>query len=231
MSYPFKYTGVLRPHSASQSWADCSYSNFHIAEETEDDFPSQFEFFSAHAEAAETDQKAIKILLSLGALFNSVQKIRNSPWRLIFDRFYKYELSGVRPIHDVILTLQDDEYYWPFLAQSTAPSSDLAVEDYILTRAINDEVLLKILRLLQREANWDDLYRIYELLKQHNEPAIEKHSIKSDRTRFTRTANHPVAARDQARHGTSNDQPPPNPMTLLEAEAFILQLIKVVFQF
>ena len=44
--------------------------------------------------------------------------------------------------------------------------------------------------------------------------------------RFRRTANSPDAIGDKARHGVQKNDPPENPMSLAEAKAFILNIVK-----
>lgn len=87
----------------------------------------------------------------------------------------------------------------------------------------------KALRLYgQAQHDWVSLYRIYEVIKEdvgtqliYAEGWVTKAAI----TNFSRTANHPEAAGDAARHGATNDQPPPNPMALSEACAIIELLL------
>lgn len=189
--------------------------------------PSQFEFFSSHAEAAETDEQAVKVLLSLGNLFNSIQKLRNSIWRLNLTRFYKISSGSYPPIHDVILTPKDDEYYWPFLSDIENDRENIF--DNTFYKAKNDSTFLKILRLLQRETNWDDLYRIFELIRKEHKATLEVNSNKSTRNKFTQTANHPEAAGDFARHSVPSGAAPNNPMTLDDAEAFIFCLLRKTY--
>ena len=70
---------------------------------------------------------------------------------------------------------------------------------------------------------WGFLYNVYELSKQ--QPELKKWTSQGERTRFQRTANSFTAAGSSARHAVEKTVPPPNPMTLAEARAFIRRIL------
>jgi len=53
----------------------------------------------------------------------------------------------------------------------------------------------------------------------------KKWTTRSQISRFTRTAGHPKVAGDEARHGVSTVEPPPNPMTPPEAWTFVASVL------
>ena len=75
--------------------------------------------------------------------------------------------------------------------------------------------------------NFTALYKVYEIIEHAGgmNAAMKLAGVPRSRTRlFTRTANHPKASGDAARHARSNEQPPTNPMSLDEARAMIRTL-------
>jgi hypothetical protein len=100
-----------------------------------------------------------------------------------------------------------------------------------MTLALSDTTVSKALRLFGKTRNdhdWVSLYRIYEVVKKDVGTQLmydKGWATEAAITNFTRTANHPDAAGDDARHGATNDQPPPNPMALSEARALIELLL------
>lgn len=111
----------------------------------------------------------------------------------------------------------------------TQPPEDL--ERIWLRLAISNTTVSKVLRLFGNNGNdhdWVSLYRIYEVIKEDVGTQLmhtDRWTTKSVITNFCRTANHPAAAGDLARHGATNDQPPPNPMALSEARSLIELLL------
>lgn len=87
----------------------------------------------------------------------------------------------------------------------------------------------KVSRLMRESdfATWTGLYRVFEVVSADVGGRDGLRDWVSERSieRFTRTANHPLAAGDGARHGHSNLEPPPRPMSLSEAHAWLIGLV------
>jgi hypothetical protein len=99
----------------------------------------------------------------------------------------------------------------------------------LIEAAKTDGELRRMTRLLANaDPQWSDLYRIYEIIEASmgGEDGIAQRGwmTKSDMERFRRTANHPAAAGDTARHGVSDCQPPAKPMPVRSAQTFIRNL-------
>ena len=100
-----------------------------------------------------------------------------------------------------------------------------------LILALSDTAVSKALRLFGKTTNdhdWVGLYRIFEVIKDDVGTQLmyaKGWATKAAITNFTRTANHPDAAGDDARHGATNDQPPTNPMALSDARSLIELLL------
>jgi hypothetical protein len=94
----------------------------------------------------------------------------------------------------------------------------------------SDEMVARVLRLYAKANQvWKDCYPIYEIVEADigGETALVSKGwvSRNQITRFARTAGHPKAAGDHARHGVSRVEPPPNPMTDAEGKAFIESLL------
>ena len=96
--------------------------------------------------------------------------------------------------------------------------------DKALAAAAADSNLKKALHLYgRRPRTFVSLYKIFELHQQH--PQHDSWSSKNQRRRFTHSANSPGVHGDDARHAVDKTLPPPNPMSLKEAEAWIAGIL------
>jgi hypothetical protein len=112
---------------------------------------------------------------------------------------------------------------------SIQPQPPPVTASYIALAAQNPDVA-EALAIMGRTAppNFTALYKVFEIIEHAGgmNAAMQSAGIPRSRTRlFTRTANHPKASGDAARHARSNEQPPPTPMPLDEARAMITALL------
>jgi len=95
--------------------------------------------------------------------------------------------------------------------------------------ALNDSKVAEALNLLQHDLDWVNLYRIYEVIEEDvgNKERIVANGWATGKQikRFKHTACSPGAAGELARHTKETTQPPKDPMTLLEAKAFIESIL------
>jgi len=101
----------------------------------------------------------------------------------------------------------------------------------ILVRlANNDESVDKVLILYEKGEDYDNLYRIFEVVRKDvggDENIIRNRWATSKQIkRFTRTANSAEILGVHARHGVQNTEPPKNPLQLSEAQSFIKSLVR-----
>jgi hypothetical protein len=99
-----------------------------------------------------------------------------------------------------------------------------------------NETVARVLRMYGEAVQpWKDLYPIYEIIESSvgGEDALvsKEWTSRNQISRFTRTAGHPKVAGDEARHGVSTVEPPPNPMTPAEAWTFIGSLLNQWLRF
>lgn len=99
-----------------------------------------------------------------------------------------------------------------------------------LPAAASEPQLQRALRLRDAGAlTWVDLYRLFEVI----EAAISQKTIiskgwanRTDIRRFKHTANSVSAVGDDARHGKEESDPPPNPMTINDAQKLVDTLLR-----
>ena len=88
----------------------------------------------------------------------------------------------------------------------------------------------RALRILGRDdCNYRDLYAVFEIAEAALGKSLYASSVvtKAEVSRFTRTANHPLALGDVARHGHSNVEPPQNPMLFDQAHELIRRILRL----
>ncbi len=83
-----------------------------------------------------------------------------------------------------------------------------------------------------RPRSWPRLYRVLEEIEAHLGKNADHAGLCSDgeRSRFRRSTQVPEVAGKDARHRVGLFQPPANPLTLQEAEAFIGRLLTAVLK-
>lgn len=91
----------------------------------------------------------------------------------------------------------------------------------LFVSAVIDESALRVQRLLRNELTTQSMWHIFELIQDDMGGAMRDLVPHNQQTRFERSINHPLAFGQQARHVISKVEPPPNPMSLDEARAFV----------
>ena len=98
--------------------------------------------------------------------------------------------------------------------------------------AEEDEIVKNVFRqITDFEHNWINLYKVYEIVKKdagkkNKIDRIEQWITKKKIRDFKQTANSQSAIGDDARHGVDQNDPPKEPMSLSEADALIMNLLK-----
>lgn len=98
----------------------------------------------------------------------------------------------------------------------------------LLDFAERHEPARKVLRMLASHSlDWRTLYSIYEVIENDAGGKISSRGWASENelSLFRRTANHPAASGDEARHGVLNTEPPASPMPIHEGRALIKRLV------
>ncbi len=90
--------------------------------------------------------------------------------------------------------------------------------------ALKDERALKVQRLLQKELTPQTMGHIADLIQDDIGGVMRDLASGNQLTRFYRSINHPDVFGEQARHIISQQEPPPMPMSMDEARAFIRDL-------
>jgi len=194
------------------------------------------EVFGTCRSSAEVHAVAVELLAMLSGLLQlgrrSLTAITGGAvfWRRadgIRDAFLHVQSMGnlVRfGEHEMIATDSDGQV---IQGQNTVPRTrkiaDLALIEPVIATAMR-------LWAAPDSRTWTGLFRITELVESDMDgwqPLVEKGWIsKTRRERFRRTANHPLAAGDASRHGCEDSSPPANPMDLVEAQAYVEELVQ-----
>ena len=98
---------------------------------------------------------------------------------------------------------------------------NLALLSSRISSAFLDERALKVHRFLQQELTPLRMGHIIDLIQDDLGQNLASFASKRNLSRFYRSINHPDVFGDESRHITSNDEPPPNPMSLSEAQTFV----------
>jgi len=102
----------------------------------------------------------------------------------------------------------------------------------LLTLSVADEAVEKVLRLLSAPdvITWVGLYRLHEVIEANvgGQHTLEKMSWGSAEglRRFKHSANSVQVGGDHSRHGSEQQAPPRNPMSLAEAEAYVKYIVQ-----
>lgn len=105
--------------------------------------------------------------------------------------------------------------------QPAGPGPGESETDRWLALAALDADVGDALHMWSGSHDWVNLYRVFEIIEGRADIVASGWASRNEAERFARTANHPDAVGADARHARSSVQPPPKPMTLEEAAAFI----------
>jgi len=92
--------------------------------------------------------------------------------------------------------------------------------------AYRDARALQVQRLMRGELTPLAMGHIFEIIESDIGAGIADFASRNQLSRFTRSINHPDVFGSHARHGVSKVEPPPKPMRLDEARAFICDIAK-----
>jgi hypothetical protein len=140
------------------------------------------------------------------------------------------KLEGNRPAHSYVfagpIELRAKAGFAVVSADGGSPAESGTEADKHFTAAVTNGNVARTLRLWGRPPDWGNFYRVFEIIDSEVGVVSQGWASDNEVTRFKRTANHPEAAGDEARHGSSTVEPPPHPMTLNEARGFVEHLLR-----
>ncbi len=188
--------------------------------------------FPWNTDIADTAEEGLEYAKRLSTIISSLLRIYAYPeWDISVDNLVIQEHKGtyrtfvltapaatVKAKAGIIPTALENRLKTGLCAGLTLPGVS---EDFYLAMYFRDKE--------KETLSWFELYKVYEIIE-HN--VDRKEIIKrgwatgKKLERFTRTANSRSAAGVWARHGVETSQPPPNPMSLLEARKFIDKLLE-----
>ena len=87
--------------------------------------------------------------------------------------------------------------------------------------AVSSDLVLIVMRLLDGEPGSLELGHVHDLLLDDMEGDLSSFATRKQLTRFNRSINHPDALGLKARHAVTNQEAPPDPMSLEGATAFV----------
>ena len=96
----------------------------------------------------------------------------------------------------------------------------------LISLASSDFHVAKVLRLLDNELDWRNLYVICEVVLENvNKDKLNSWGVKRELELFKHTANSVCATGDECRHGRETTSPPKLPMDIYQAKQFIFNII------
>jgi hypothetical protein len=93
-----------------------------------------------------------------------------------------------------------------------------------LVSAVREERALVVQRLLNQPPTPQILGHVADIIQDDLGSGLQSLASRNQLTRFYRSINHPDVFGETARHMVSYQEPPPNPMNLAEATAFVREI-------
>ena len=91
-----------------------------------------------------------------------------------------------------------------------------------LMRAVmQSELVLTVLRLFEGEPWGTELGHVHKLIQNDMDGDLSRFGTGNQFERFNRSINHPDVLGLKARHAVTNEEPPPDPMNLIQATQFM----------
>lgn len=91
----------------------------------------------------------------------------------------------------------------------------------LVKAAVRSDLVLTVMRLLDGEPGSLELGHVHDLLLDDMDGDLSSLASKKQLTRFNRSINHPDVLGLKARHAVTNQEAPPDPMSLEEATDFV----------
>lgn len=176
------------------------------------------------------------------AILSGILKLeRNARDVLRYGSVYRRNSSGGRDIfvriHESLLVRSEMNSVTIVVTDSAGNVIDQAPPPpprslVLVQLAAEDAAIAKVLRLLSgpEAMTWVGLYRIREVI---DDDVGRQHKLKKqgwgsagDLKRFTHSANSVQVGGDKSRHGKDRQVPPKNPMTLVEAQAYVKYIVQ-----
>lgn len=203
---------------------------------TRDERDDSFLYQSDSFRTCTTSEEVLQIAEGEFAVLSGVLKFaRGSRELLRAGAVYKRHSNGSRDvfvhIHDSIqvcvemgeVTVSVTDAEGNVIHRPSPPPRTVSISALV----VRDEAVKRVMRLIAApDANtWVGLYRMHEVIESDvgGERSLKKRGWGSaqDLKRFKHSANSVSVAGDKARHGKEHEQPPANPMTIDEAEAYV----------
>ena len=134
--------------------------------------------------------------------------------RKVYAKTARLTLTGFAPT--VINTSFTDEELAEIKRQARAEKAT-----QLIRAVMNRELFLEVLRLFDGEPWGTELGHVHDLIQDDVKGDLTRYASKAQLTRFNHSINHQDALGLKARHATLKTEPPPDPMSLKEATAFI----------
>lgn len=112
------------------------------------------------------------------------------------------------------------------------PPGPTQAQEFLSVARSNRHLLVAVSLLARPSASWPHLYRCLEELEHYLGKTVFTDGLSSNnqRERFTRSANAAEIAGTDARHRLGKFEPPSNPMSLVDARAYIVGMLQVVLR-
>lgn len=198
-----------------------------IARDEEGAFWLTSDKFDALGEASEVDARANQLL----KLVNGIIRIGNPAAKPVtVECVEQRDERGVRRrfVCSVGTAVGRSRATGIATTGSLQAETSVMQSEATLRLASKDEKVEKVLRMLAApQHTWELLYKVYEVVESEigGQMADMAQVSKAELRRFTQTANSEPALKDAARHGHSNVPPPPQPMSLKEADGLVARLV------
>lgn len=213
-----------------------------FTDEYRDDAADYF-LYSPHIDRHEEKDDAIKIAAEIGLLINGIFDVFQVSSRLKLSSHEFIRSDNLSRVGIVNIRPPTQNFRMPY--QAIDPSwdrkkyrSDLyrnkETENFCILAIMNKKIMDISLTFGYNGVGWASLYAALDHLAfRESEPAfregemanrysVEKSTIK----RFKHTANSYISLGPASRHGDNNQAPPPNPMSLGEAQTLIMGMIR-----
>jgi len=100
----------------------------------------------------------------------------------------------------------------------------------LVSACFRDERCLRVYLLLKQELTPPRMFNIFELIRDDLGKNLNRLASNNDLKRFKTSVNHQQVFGDESRHTASKEEPPPNPMSLEEAQDFISKIADSWFE-
>ena len=206
--------------------------NVWISEQS-NDFEHWFLFSSIHLDSLDNPndvyERAFKLKMLIDGISFLIHENKNSYSKIVLGKLYNEE-GRIVSFHSHI---EDSRFNFSLNTEKIDEKFNGNIISHLIHLASHNSFVLNVLLICGQGMDFSHLYQVYDEINTFLKGKAKLETLgidKKDLNRFTHTVNNFAALGIKARHGSTAEAPPQNPISLQEAQKLITQILGIVLK-